>query len=186
MTPRPSHAHLFCASCRTWKHRKLFVARPCGELIRDTVCKPCRKNPYKMASHVLNERVTKGRMNPDRAASIIEDRRLSAAAAHSRAATKHQEDMRLETWRRVEDSIGIARRVLRQMDTSTPEKLLWQEMALALVNEARRELTLVKRTQKNAVPGRMWYSMVPRGVTRLLNLINTYPDGADKAPLQLL
>ena len=72
------------------------------------------------------------------------------------------------------------------MDTSTPEKLLWQEMALALVNEARRELTLVKRTQKNAVPGRMWYSMVPRGVTRLLNLINTYPDGADKAPLQLL
>lgn len=185
---RPPITHLRCASCRDYKHRREFVARGPAGAVKDTVCHPCRNKLKRTApSQLLLKRVNKGLLSLETYDQIREKRNAERKEGIGKGIERSLEDKMAATWSNVPRSLGITRYVLKKHEWDTDEKLAWRDEMRALVNEAADEYRRRRRKEVCPYLGRApWYAPLPNAIIRLKALINKYPDGAEKAPVQVL
>ena len=91
------------------------------------------------------------------------------------------------SWERPERSARMAKKILESFPYDTPEKTLWYLEMVELVKEAQAEIQKLKTTYK--LPENkllFWYDVVNGMSTRLRALVDKYPDGPDKSPIQVM
>lgn len=188
MDTDPPVTHRYCASCRLWKHRQYFRARTDTGAMYDTVCSTCRpKLKLNAASVTLMKRVSRGVLAPETFDRISEKRRGERVTNNLATRQKNKLDKYEMSWKPVLRAIEIARSVINNRPADTPEKLKWRADAWVLVNEALREHNRRKRREECPFGLRPpWYAVLLDGPWRARELMNNYPEGADKAPLKVL
>jgi hypothetical protein len=185
---KPSPAHKYCNTCRQYKHRQEFVARGTRGPVLDSVCHYCRpKLKDKAPLSLLLKRANRGLLHEVTFDRAIERRRGIKIEKVTATQNENVKVQKRQTWRILERSIDITRSVLNNYDFDTPEKQAWRDEMRALVNEANQECALRRRLEPCPYQGRPpWYAPLPNAVTRVRALINNYPEGAEKSPIQML
>lgn len=178
---------LYCASCRTRKHRQEFRVIGEKKAAYGALCKECRrKAEASCTNRALLTRVNRGVLSLEKYEQLKEKRKLMhAQKREEKKQEKIKQDIQ-QSWVPVLRAINIARSVINNRSFNTIEKKQWKHAVNTLVNEAKREYNRRKHIEICPFGQRPpWYAPLPNGVARFREVVDNYPEGADKAPLKV-
>jgi hypothetical protein len=178
-----------CRKCKEIKHRRFFVPRSGIKTAYDTLCNVCRnaKDKNKMPVIQLEKRLAMGLMSQRKFDKIIEERKKNKQRQRIESVTSNWRNKNMVTWEMPERSARMAMKVLNAYPYQSVEAAEWALRAKELIRQTQEEIKL--RKEKEQLPTHrllFWYDVVDGMSQKFRNLVNQYPEGPHKAPLQVL
>lgn len=178
-----------CRKCKETKHRRFFVPRGGVSVAYDTLCSTCRnsKEKNKMPISQLENRLAAGLISQHKFDKIIKERKDNLYRQRVESITSSRRNKNMATWEQPERSARIALKILDAYPYTTVESAQWAISVKTLIHLTQDEIAA--RKEKEQLPTHrllFWYDVLPGMSQRFRNMVQQYPEGADKSPLQVL
>jgi hypothetical protein len=177
------HDQRYCRSCNTYKHRSsFFVARG---MVYDTYCVACRPKTLRLSAAILKTRLAKGLLTRIQYEEEIKRRKQNQVERGKKVGKRPRAPINNDAWDYAVASAKIALAVLAKHKRPTEQHEFWHNQARALLRLSLAEIKARRDYLNIATECPLWYDVVENTNTKLQALIASYPDGADKSPLQI-
>lgn len=135
---------------------------------------------------MLRKRLAKGLLTRIQYEEEAKRRKQKQVEVGKKVGTRSRVPIDNIAWDRAVASAKVARYVLKHNIKPTEQHAHWRYQVRALIRLTLAEIATQRHVHTLVLQNPLWYDAVSGTRKKLQALIDTYPDGANAAPLQIL